>query len=144
MQQTVILSWRVFFYLTRGLVNNINISNMTAIILLQIKKWRWGRLSASGSQHRAIALKLNNTVRPNSESFRYDFPVEFEFDDSRNIIILIVLYIMPYDTRLDWKVRGLIMKINKYFYVSVFTFQHNHRLARCISYIWFRMSLYLF
>ena len=27
-----------FFYLTRGLVNNINISNMAAIILLQIKK----------------------------------------------------------------------------------------------------------
>ena len=34
-----------FFYLTRGLVNNINISNMAAIILLQINKWRWGRLS---------------------------------------------------------------------------------------------------
>ena len=34
-----------FFYLTRGLVNNINISNMAGIILLQTKQWRWGRLS---------------------------------------------------------------------------------------------------
>ena len=34
----------MFVYLTRGLVNNINISNITAIILLQIKEWRWGRL----------------------------------------------------------------------------------------------------
>ena len=45
MQYTVILSWRVFFYLRRDLVNNINILNMAATILLQIKKWRWGRLS---------------------------------------------------------------------------------------------------
>ena len=45
MQSTVLLSYGVFFYLIRGLVNNINISNMAAIILLQIKKWRWGRLS---------------------------------------------------------------------------------------------------
>ena len=29
---------KVFFYRTRGLLNNINISNMAAIILLQIKK----------------------------------------------------------------------------------------------------------
>ena len=37
MQYIVILSQRVFFYLTRGLVNNINISNMAAVIMLQIK-----------------------------------------------------------------------------------------------------------
>ena len=34
----------MFFYLTRGLVNNINISNMAAIILLQIKKMTLGQV----------------------------------------------------------------------------------------------------
>ena len=34
-----------FFYLTRGLVKHINISNMAAMILLRMRKWRWGRLS---------------------------------------------------------------------------------------------------
>ena len=28
-----------------GLVNNINISNKVAVSLLQVKKWRWGKLS---------------------------------------------------------------------------------------------------
>ena len=35
----------VIFYLTRGVIYNTNISNMAAIILLQMKKWHWGRLS---------------------------------------------------------------------------------------------------
>ena len=29
----------------RGLDNNVNISNMMAVSLLQVKKWRWGKLS---------------------------------------------------------------------------------------------------
>ena len=29
----------------RGLDNNVNISNMMAVRLLQVKKWRWGKLS---------------------------------------------------------------------------------------------------
>ena len=45
MQQTVILSWKVSLYWIRGLVNNINISNMVAVSLLQIKKGRWGKMS---------------------------------------------------------------------------------------------------
>ena len=35
-------------------------------------------------------------------------------------------------TRVDWKVRGLIMKINTDFFENVFTFQHKHYLTRCI------------
>ena len=33
------------FYRKRGLVNNINISNMVAVSLLPVKKLRWGKLS---------------------------------------------------------------------------------------------------
>ena len=44
-QQTVILSWKVSFYWIRGLVNNINISKIAAVSLLQVKKWCWGKLS---------------------------------------------------------------------------------------------------
>ena len=42
-QYNVIL--KSVFYLKSGLVNNINILNMAAIFPLQIKKWRWSRLS---------------------------------------------------------------------------------------------------
>ena len=28
-----------------GLVNNVNISNMVAVSLFQVKEWRWGKLS---------------------------------------------------------------------------------------------------
>ena len=39
------LSSKVPFYRIRGLVNNINISNIVAVSLLQVKKLRWGKLS---------------------------------------------------------------------------------------------------
>ena len=39
------ISWKVSFYWISGLVNNINISNMVAVSLLQVKKWHWGKLS---------------------------------------------------------------------------------------------------
>ena len=32
----------------RGLVNDINMSNVVAVSLLQVKKWRWGKLSQMG------------------------------------------------------------------------------------------------
>ena len=50
------LSWNVSFYQKRGLVNNINISNMVAESLLQVKKWRWGKLSQT-SQGKLSAPK---------------------------------------------------------------------------------------
>ena len=45
MQETVIVFGRMSFYQTRWLDNNINISNMMAVNLLQLKKWSWGKLS---------------------------------------------------------------------------------------------------
>ena len=41
-QYTVLLSWRLSFHRIRGPV--INISKMAAVILLQVKKRRWGKL----------------------------------------------------------------------------------------------------
>ena len=41
---TVILSWKVTFYRIHGLVNNINISNMVAVSLLQVKKMTLGQV----------------------------------------------------------------------------------------------------
>ena len=37
--------YKVSFYQISRLIKNINTSNMVAVSLLQVKKWRWGRLS---------------------------------------------------------------------------------------------------
>ena len=48
-------------YPIRGLVNNINILNMVAVSLLQVKKWRWGKLSQI-SQGKLSGWKLSVTL----------------------------------------------------------------------------------
>ena len=46
----------MFFYRIRGLVKNMNVSNMVIMSLLQVKKWYWGKLSQT-SQGKLSASK---------------------------------------------------------------------------------------
>ena len=57
------------FYRICGLVNGINLSNMVAVSLLQVKKWRWGKLSQI-LQGKLSALKYCKYLDKNCEKHK--------------------------------------------------------------------------
>ena len=79
-----ILSWKLSFYRIRGLVNNINISNMVAVSLLQVNKWRWGKLSQI-LQSKLSAPKYCEFSDENCEQLYVVFHCQYDLKTQKNM-----------------------------------------------------------